>query len=392
MNTSVYPQSRHLMGPGPSDVHPRVLAAMANPTVSHLDPEFILMMDNLKDMLRYAFQTENELTIPLSGPASVGMESCFVNLIEPDDKVIVCQNGAFGGRMRENVERIGAKAVMVTDDWGCPVDPQKVSDALSCNPDTKAVAFVHAETSTGVQSDAATICAIARQNNALSIVDCVTSLAGSPVLTDKWEADAIYSGSQKCLSCTPGISPLTLSPRAVDVLRNRKKKGQSWFMDLNLLMDYWGEGSSRSYHHTAPINSLYGLHESLTLLQEEGIENAWQRHSSMHLALRHGIEALDLSFLVAENDRLPQLNTICIPDSVNEADVRSYLLSKYNLEVGAGLGILDGKVWRIGVMGQSAKKENIILFLSGLEDALEKQGLRIKKGESVYAAQRALGS
>ena len=391
MTSSFNPPLRHLMGPGPSDVHSRVLAAMARPTIGHLDPAFVEMMEEIKDMLRYAFRTENELTIPVSGPGSVGMESCFVNLIEPGDTVIVCQNGAFGGRMKENVERVGAMPVMVEDDWGKAVDLQKAADALKANPGAKAVAFVHAETSTGVQSDAAALCALAAEHNALSIVDCVTSLGGTPVLTDEWGADAVYSGSQKCLSCMPGISPLTISTRAAEVVRSRNKKGQSWFMDLTLVMGYWGEGASRVYHHTAPINPLYGLHESLVILQEEGIEAAWARHAAMHRALRAGVEAMGLEFLVAEDARLPQLNTICVPEDVDEAAVRSFLLSRYDLEVGAGLGALAGKVWRVGLMGHSARAENVFLFLTAMEDALSRQGTKIEAGAALPAAQAALG-
>ncbi|MEK9684902.1 MAG: alanine--glyoxylate aminotransferase family protein [Rhodospirillaceae bacterium] len=390
MATSFRPPMRHLMGPGPSDVHPRILAAMAQTTIGHLDPAFVEMMDQIKEMLRYAFQTKNELTIPLSGPGSVGMESCFVNLIEPGDHVIVCQNGAFGGRMKENVERVGAQAFMVEDDWGSAVDVQKVSDALSANPGAKAVAFVHAETSTGAQSDAAEICKLARAHGALSIVDCVTSLGGTPVMVDQWGADAAYSGSQKCLSCMPGISPLTISERAADAVRSRNKKGQSWFMDLTLVMGYWGQGASRVYHHTAPINPLYGLHEALVMLNEEGIENAWERHRQMHQALRAGVEAMGLRFLVKPDERLPQLNAICVPDGIDEAAVRAFLLSRYDLEVGAGLGSLAGKVWRVGLMGHSARSENVLLFLSAMEDALSRQGAKIASGAAVTAAQAQL--
>lgn len=268
------PPTRTLMGPGPSDVHPRVLEAMARPTIGHLDPAFVGMMDELKELLRYAFRTRNELTMPLSGPGSVGMETCFVNLVERGDVVIVCSNGVFGGRMKENVERCGATPVMVDDDWGTPVDPGKAAEALVAHPDAKALAFVHAETSTGVESDAAELCKLAQERGVLTIVDTVTSLGGIPVLVDEWGADAVYSGSQKCLSCAPGLSPVTFSDRAVDAVRARKSKVESWFMDLNLVMGYWGSDAKRSYHHTAPINALYGLHESLVMLEEEGLENA----------------------------------------------------------------------------------------------------------------------
>ncbi len=390
MTTSFNPPIRKLMGPGPSDVHPRVLGAMARPTIGHLDPEFSRMMEEIKDLLRYAFKTTNSLTIPVSGPGSVGMETCFVNLIEPGDKVIVCQNGAFGGRMKENVERCGGTPVMVYDDWGKPIDVKKVEDALKNNSDSKALAFVHAETSTGVQSDAARICGLANEYGVLSIVDAVTSLGGIPVLTDDWNADAIYSGSQKCLSCMPGISPITISKRAADVIRSRNHKVQSWFMDLNLVMGYWSGEGSRVYHHTAPINPLYAIHEALVMLAEEGIEQAWERHAKMHRALREGLEAMGLSLVVEKKYRLPQLNTVAIPEGVDESKVRATLLLRYNLEIGAGLGDLAGKVWRVGLMGQSSKEEHVTLFLSAMEDALLQQGATIKTGVALPAARTVI--
>jgi alanine-glyoxylate transaminase/serine-glyoxylate transaminase/serine-pyruvate transaminase len=392
MTSSFKPPLRRLMGPGPSDVHPRVLNAMAQPTIGHLDPFFSAMMEEVKDLLRYAFRTKNMLTIPVSGPGSVGMETCFVNLVEPGDTVIVCQNGAFGGRMKENVERCGGTAVMVMDAWGAPVDPSKVEDALKANPGTKVLAFVHAETSTGVQSDAATLCALAKSHGALSIVDAVTSLGGTPVLVDEWGADAVYSGSQKCLSCMPGISPITISEAAADVVRSRNRKVQSWFMDLNLVMGYWSGEGARVYHHTAPINPLYALHESLVMLEEEGLENAWARHAKIHGALRVGAEAMGLSFIVDEPYRLPQLNAIAVPDGVDEAAVRNMLLEKYSLEIGAGLGDLAGKVWRVGLLGQSASPEHVTAFLTAMEDALSVQGASINVGAALPAMQGALAT
>jgi alanine-glyoxylate transaminase/serine-glyoxylate transaminase/serine-pyruvate transaminase len=390
---SFNPPRRRLMGPGPSDVHPRVLAAMARPTIGHLDPAFVAMMDEVKTLLRMVFRTTNELTIPLSGPGSVGMESCFVNLVEPGDKVVVCQNGAFGGRMKENVERCGGTAIMVTDDWGKPVDPAKLAKALADNKGVKAVAFVHAETSTGVQSDAAALCKLARDHGAMSIVDTVTSLGGTPVLVDEWGADAVYSGSQKCLSCMPGIAPLTFSPAAVDLVRKRNRKVQSWFMDLNLVMGYWGSsGGARVYHHTAPINALYALHESLVMLEEEGLDSAWRRHARMHAALRAGAEAMGLSFIVAEKYRLPQLNTITVPEGIDEAAVRRALLDRYGLEIGAGLGALSGKIWRVGLMGQSATAEHVVIFLAALEEILADMGAKIKTGAALPAARKALAA
>ncbi len=388
--TSFIPPLRTLMGPGPSDVHPRILAAMARPTIGHLDPAFVGMMDEMKAMLQYAFQTRNVLTIPVSAPGSAGMETCFVNLVEPGDKVIVCKNGVFGMRMKENVERVGATPVMVEDAWGTPVDPQKLEDALKANPEAKVVAFVHAETSTGVQSDAKTLTALAHQYDCLAIVDAVTSLGGTPVLVDEWGIDAIYSGTQKCLSCTPGLSPVSFSERAIERIKSRTHKVQSWFLDLNLVMGYWGENAKRAYHHTAPINALYGLHEALVMLQEEGLENAWARHSQHHLALRAGLEAMGLGFLVEEACRLPQLNAVTIPEGVDEAAVRARLLNDYDLEIGAGLGDLAGKVWRIGLMGHAANMKNVIFCLGALEAVLSDMQAGITTGVAVTEAQRAI--
>ncbi|MDH5570829.1 MAG: alanine--glyoxylate aminotransferase family protein [Gammaproteobacteria bacterium] len=384
---SFTPPIRTLMGPGPSDVHPRILEALSRPTIGHLDPQFVDMMDEVKTLLQYAFQTSNELTIPVSAPGSAGMETCFVNLVEPGDKVIVCQNGVFGGRMKENVERLGATAIMVEDEWGHAVDANKVEDALKANPDAKILAFVHAETSTGAQSDAKTLCELARKYDCLTIVDAVTSLAGSELRVDDWGIDAIYSGTQKCLSCTPGISPVSFNERAIEVIKNRSHKVQSWFMDLNLVMGYWGGNTKRAYHHTAPVNVLYSLHESLVMLQQEGLENSWQRHMKNHLALRAGLEAMGLNFVVNEADRLPQLNAVTIPDGVDDVAVRSQLLNEFNLEIGAGLGALAGKVWRIGLMGHSSRAENIILCLSALEAIL---GDSVNTGVALAAAQKQL--
>ena len=296
--SSFNPPIRTLMGPGPSDVHPRILSALARPTIGHLDPQFVAMMDEVKVMLQYAFQTKNELTIPVSAPGSAGMETCFVNLIEAGEKVVVCQNGAFGGRMKENVERVGATPIMVEDAWGTAIDLNKVEEALKANPEVKVLAFVHAETSTGVQSDAKALCELARKYDCLTIVDAVTSLTGSPLKVDEWGIDAIYSGTQKCMSCTPGLSPVSFSDKAVERIKARKTKVQSWFLDLNLVMGYWGGGGKRAYHHTAPVNPLYALHEALVMVQDEGLENAWARHEQNHHVLRAGLEAMGISFLV----------------------------------------------------------------------------------------------
>ena len=370
----------------------RILEALSRPTIGHLDPEFVTMMDEVKKLLQYAYQTDNELTIPVSAPGSAGMETCFVNLVEPGDKVIVCQNGVFGGRQRENVERAGGSAVMVMDDWGEAVDLAKLEQALEQNPDAKIVSFVHAETSTGAQSDANGIWELAHKHDCLVIADCVTSLAGTPVLVDEWGLDAVYSGTQKCLSCVPGLSPVTFSERAVDKIRNRQSKVQSWFLDLNLVMGYWGEGAKRSYHHTAPVNALYALHESLVMLRDEGLENAWNRHAHNHQALKAGLEAMGISFLVEESARLPQLNSVMIPKGVDDAAVRGRLLNEFNLEIGAGLGDLAGKVWRIGLMGHSSRAENVIFCLSALEAVLGEMNAPINKGVALTAAQAVFTS
>ncbi|MBK8103087.1 MAG: alanine--glyoxylate aminotransferase family protein [Cellvibrionales bacterium] len=386
---SFHPPVRTLLGPGPSDVNPRVLEALARPTIGHLDPAFIHLMDEIKQLMQYAMQTKNRLTLPISAPGSAGMEAAFVNLVPPGDKVIVCQNGVFGGRMKENVERCGGIAVMVMDTWGRAVDPQKLEDALKANPDTKVVAFVHAETSTGVMSDAKTLCEIAQKYGCLTIVDAVTSLGGSELRVDDWGIDALYSGSQKCLSCTPGISPASFSDRAVEVIGKRNSKVQSWFLDMNLVMGYWGAGVKRAYHHTAPINALYALHESLVILKEEGLEKAWERHSLHHKALVAGAEAMGLQLIVPIGERLPQLNVITVPEGIDEAAVRKALLDAYSMEIGAGLGDLAGKVWRVGLMGFGCNQKNVLSVLGALDAVLSSMNAPINSGKAVAAAMAA---
>lgn len=389
---SFIPPQRTLMGPGPSDVHPRVLAAMARPTIGHLDPLFVTMMDEVRRMLQYAFQTQNALTIAVSAPGSAGMETCFVNLVEPGDKVIVCQNGVFGGRMLENVQRCGGEAVLLEFPWGEAVDVARVEEALKAHPDAKLLAFVHAETSTGACSDAKALCELAKRYDCLTIVDAVTSLAGSPLDVDGWGIDAIYSGSQKCLSCTPGLSPVSLSEAAVNKVKQRKQKVQSWFLDLNLVMGYWGEGAKRAYHHTAPINALYGLHESLVMLQEEGLQQSWQRHRNNHELLAAGLEAMGLQLVVDKAVRLPQLNSVSVPEGVDEAAVRKRLLEQFDLEIGAGLGSLAGKVWRIGLMGAASNAKNVFYCLASLDSVLTDMGAPINKGVAVAAAEEKLNA
>src|SRR5476649_2785085 len=388
--TSFHPPQRTLMGPGPTEIHPRVLTTMSQPAIGYLDPIFVEMMEELKTLLRYVYQTKNPLTFPVSGPGSVGMEFCFVNLVRPGDKVIVCRNGVFGGRMIENVERCGGIPILVEDEWGSPIDPHKVEDAFRKNPGVRILAFVHAETSTGCQSDAKTLVEIAHKHDALAIVDAVTSLGGTPVLVDEWKIDAVYSASQKCLSCTPGLSPVSFSERVVEHVKARKDKIHSWFMDMNLLLGYWG-ATTRTYHHTAPTNSLYALHEALLILKEEGIENAWARHTRHHLALKAGLQAMGLKFLVKEEAQLPQMNAVFVPEAIKarEAEVRKTLLTEFNLEIGAGLGPLAGKIWRIGLMGYSCKPENVMLCLSALGSVLSNMGLPIQVGDAEAAAHGA---
>jgi alanine-glyoxylate transaminase/serine-glyoxylate transaminase/serine-pyruvate transaminase len=386
MSHSFHPPERTLMGPGPSDVNPRILEALSRPTIGHLDPAFVDLMNDTKSLLQTAFQTRSELTLPISAPGSAGMEACFVNLVSPGDTVVVAQNGVFGGRMKENVERCGATAVMVTDDWGLPVNPDKVEEALTRHPEASVLAFVHAETSTGARSDAETLCQLARDHDCLSIVDAVTSLGGIELDVEGWGADAVYSGSQKCLSCVPGLSPASFSERAQEAIRKRKHRVQSWFLDMDLVMGYWGAQTQRAYHHTAPVNAIYALHEALLILVEEGLENAWARHRHHHLALAAGLEAMGLDFVVAENYRLPQLNCVSIPPGVDEAKLRHQLLTEYQLEIGAGLGPLAGKVWRIGLMGYASNRKNVLMCLGALDAVFDKNGAAVDSGAAVQAA------
>ncbi|MDE3020624.1 MAG: alanine--glyoxylate aminotransferase family protein [Pseudomonadota bacterium] len=386
---SFQPPVRTLLGPGPAEVHPRVLAAMSRPTIGHLDPAFVQMMDELKTLLQYAFMTENGMTMAVSAPGSAGMEACFTNLVEPGNKVIICDNGVFAGRMRENVERVGGTAIMVKDDWGRPIDPNKLNETLKANPDTQLVAFVHAETSTGALSDARTLIEIAHEFGALTIVDAVTSAGGSELRVDEWEIDAIYSGSQKCLSSAAGLSPLSMNNLAMERISKRRSKVPSWFLDVNLVTAYWHGGKRRSYHHTAPINNLYGLHEALVMLHQEGLENSWARHRQHHLALKAGLEAMNLRFLVEEPYRLPQLNAIIVPEGIDEAMVRQRLLNEYSIEIGAGLGDLSGKIWRIGLMGYSSNEKNVLFVLTALDEILGSMKAPILKGLAVEAAAAA---
>jgi alanine-glyoxylate transaminase/serine-glyoxylate transaminase/serine-pyruvate transaminase len=389
VSTRTAPPRRILLGPGPSDVHPRVLAAMAMPLVGHLDPVFIEMVEETKRLLRNTFQTENELTIPISATGSAGMEACLVNLLEPGDTAIVGVNGVFGTRMADIVERIGAKVVKVEAPWGRIIEPRFVDIALQANPGAKLVAVVHAETSTGAWQPLEEIGRKVRDAGSLFVVDCVTSLGGCPVRVDEWLVDAAYSGTQKCLSCPPGLAPLTFGPRAVETLRQRKTKVQSWYLDLSMIERYWGE--ERVYHHTAPISMNYALLEALRLVDEEGLEARWRRHQRNHRALAAGLAALGLRLAAQEGHRLWTLNSVEIPQGVDDAAVRRALLDEFGIEIGGGLGPLKGKTWRVGLMGESSTEANVLLLLSVLERVLPRFGADVEAGAALAAAGEIYG-
>ncbi len=377
------PPQRVLMGPGPSNVAPSVLKAIGQPLVGHLDPSFIKMMEEIKGMLRMVFQTKNEMTFPVSGTGSAGMEFCFVNLIEPGDEVIVGVNGAFGGRMVDVAERCGARVTKVEAPWGQIIEPGQIEEALRKVSNPKVVAVVHAETSTGAESPVAEIGKVVKKAGALYLIDAVTSLGGSPVKIDEWGIDAIYSGTQKCLSCPPGLAPVSFSPRAMKVASHRKTKVQSWYLDVNLLAGYWGE--ERVYHHTAPISMNYALHAALKEVLEEGLENRWRRHRQNHLALRSGLSAVGLELAAQEGYQLWQLNPIRVPTGVDEAVIRKALLNNFNIEIGAGLGPLKGKIWRVGLMGATSTRDNVRLLLSALCQTLNENGHKVDAAAALAA-------
>jgi len=377
-HNSFKPHKRILMGPGPSNVNPKVLDAMSKAPLGHLDPQFIELMDEIKSLLRYTFKTENDSTFVLSGPGSLGMEACLVNLIEPGDKVVVCVGGYFANRMTQIVEKIGGQTVVVKETWGRAIEPQKLEDALKQNPDTKVVAFVHAETSTGALSNIKELSTIAHKHNCLVVADVVTSLGATDVLVDDWKLDAVYSCSQKGLACVAGMSPVSFSEQAVHHIKNRKTPIKSWFNDLNLLESYWRGPGKRAYHHTAPSNQFYGLHEALIILKEEGIENAWRRHKENSGKFIAKLKHIGLEPFVPEGERIPNLITVKIPDGIDEANppvgeagVRSDLLNKHNLEIGAGLGELAGKIWRIGLMGYNSNEKMIDYCINALKDVMK---------------------
>ncbi len=363
------PTPRILMGPGPSDAHPRVLKAMATPLIGHLDPEFVAIMDEVKSMVQQTFLTNNHLTFVVSAPGSAGMETCLVNLLEPGDECIICINGVFGGRMAEIADRCGAIVHRVKADWGTIIESAQVKQALDKCPKPKLVALVHAETSTGVRQPLKEISDLVHNAGSLLMVDAVTSYCGVPLKVDEWNIDAIYTGTQKNLSAPPGLSPVSFSDEAVKVLANRKTKVQSWFLDLGLVKNYWA-GAKRAYHHTAPVSSIFALREALSIVLEEGLENRWERHQQVHRYLKGKLENLGFRYLVEEAYRLPNLNAVFLPEGIEEADVRRQLLNEYNIEVGGGLGTFAGKIWRIGIMGESCTKNHVNSLVGALEEIL----------------------
>ncbi len=380
---TINPPLRTLLGPGPSDVDPRVLAALARPTVGHLDPYYLKIMDELQAMLRVAFRTQNRMTMAISGTGSAGQEAAVANLVEPGERVLVCVNGVFGGRLVDMAERAGGEVTKIERPWGEVFTAAEVKEALA-RVKPRVVAIVLAETSTGAWQPIEEIAAAVRDAGAMLIIDTVTALGGIPVEIDKWQIDAVYSGTQKCLGCPPGLAPVSFSDRAVEKILARKQKVRSWYLDVSLIANYWG--GDRVYHHTAPINMTYALHESLRLLLEEGLEASWARHRRNHEALRAGLSTLGIGYATQAGHELPQLNAVMIPEGIDDVAVRKALLERFNIEIGAGLGVFKGKVWRIGLMGYGSRKENITKLLSALEDLFLEQGQRCERGAAVAAA------
>jgi alanine-glyoxylate transaminase/serine-glyoxylate transaminase/serine-pyruvate transaminase len=380
---------RLLMGPGPSDVNPRVLAALAAPTVGHLDPQFLAILNDIRDMLKQVFQTENDMTLAVSGTGSAGMETCVVNLIEPGDRMLVCINGVFGARMKDVAERAGADVTVIQRPWGQVFTAEEVAAAIRDKGPFKVVGIVHAETSTGAAQPIPPISEVVHASGALLLVDTVTSLGGMEVDVDRWKVDACYSGTQKCLSCPPGLSPVTFSPVATEVIDKRKAKVRSWYLDMTMVRAYWG--SERLYHHTAPINMNYGLHEALRIVLAEGLKPRWQRHMLHHRALKAGLEAMGIRYLADPDHQLPMLNAVAAPDGVEEGEVRKRLLDEFAIEIGAGLGEFKGKAWRIGLMGESATERHVVGALSALNTVLAEKGM-VQKDVAVAAARKVYGA
>ncbi len=377
MYSDLNPTKRILMGPGPSDVHPRVLKAMSTPLLGHLDPEFLEIMNETREMLKEVFQTKNELTIALSGTGSAGMEAALVNMLEPGDKALVCVNGLFAERMIDIVRRCGAEPVVLQAEWGNIVEPEKVREILKKNGNIQLLTIVHAETSTGVRQPLEEISRITKEVGALFVVDAVTSLAGIPLEVDNWGIDVVYSGTQKCLSCPPGLSPVSFSKNATEAISKRSTPIRSWYLDVQMLQSYWGK--ERFYHHTAPINMIYALREALRLVLEEGLEKRFERHQLHSRALVAGLEAMGLEMVAPAQYRLPELNAVFIPEGIDDVMVRRALLDEYGIEIGGGLGKFKGRAWRIGLMGYSCSKANVMLFLAALENILKNMGYKISE-------------
>jgi len=383
VNAPLNPPLRTLLGPGPSDIHPRVLDAIGKPTVGHLDPYYLQLMNDLQGMLRGLFRTQNEMTMAISATGSAGMETTIVNLVEPGDSVLVCINGVFGMRMADVAERAGAQVTKLERPWGEVFHPDELAEAIkACRP--KIVGIVMAETSTGAWQPIEEISRVVHEHDSLLLVDAVTSLGGVPVEVDAWEIDAIYSGSQKCLSCPPGLAPVSFGPRAMKIIQNRTHKVQSWYLDVSMLANYWG--SARAYHHTAPINMTYALYEALRIIHEEGLDACHERHARNHQALKAGLAALDIRYSAKEGYQLPMLNAVHIPEGIDDGNTRKQLLERFNIEIGGGLGAFQGKVWRIGLMGYASRQENVLTFLEALETLLAEQGHPCQAGTALAAA------
>lgn len=380
---------RKLMGPGPLDIHPRVYQALTSPIIGYLDPAYLKILDQVGDQLRKVFQTRNRVTNAAPGTGTSGMEACVANLIEPGDKILVCVHGYFGDRLRQMVERQGAQIMLIEEEWGKPTDPQRVEAALKADA-YKVITLVHAETSTGVLQPMDDIVKLADKYGVMILLDTVTSLGGIEVKMDEWGLDAAYSCSQKCIGCPPGLSPVSFSDRAVETVKNRKQPVSSWYLDITLLEKYWG--SDRVYHHTSSSTLNYALLEALQLIDEEGLQNRFDRHLENHRALVAGIEAMGLEMYVRPEYRLPTLNAVKIPEGVDDVKVRSYLLETFNLEIGGGLGALKGKVWRVGLMGYSSSAENVLFFLSAISRALVIQGYKTDLATGTNAAMTELNA
>jgi alanine-glyoxylate transaminase/serine-glyoxylate transaminase/serine-pyruvate transaminase len=379
----VNPPDRVLLGPGPSDTHPRVLAALARPTVGHLDPYYLRIMDEMQVMLRAVFRTENELTLAVSGTGSAGQDAVVLNLVEPGDKVLICTNGVFGLRLADMAARAGGDVAKIERPWGEVFSTSEVKEALAKHK-PNIVAIVMAETSTGAWQPIEEIAAAVRDAGAMLILDTVTALGGIPVEIDKWQIDAVYSGTQKCLGCPPGLSPVSFNKRAVEKILARKETPRSWYLDVSLIANYWG--GDRVYHHTAPINMTYGLHEALRIVLEEGLEATFSRHTRNHEALKEGLAAIGISYATQAGRELPQLNAVKIPDGVDDVAVRKGLLERFGIEIGAGLGAFKGKIWRIGLMGYSSRDANVLVLLAALEQLLAEQNHKFEPGSAVAAA------